>query len=332
MTDYRVVLLKILAMFLVILVGWVARRRGYLSVETTGTLSRFLVDLTIPALVLTQMLRTVDPEALRVNWYVPLFGMGILIVSLLVGLVVSPAFIRDHRRATFIFLVGVPNWIYLPLPIVQALYGDEGVRALLLFNAGTTLLLWTLGIWILRGGKFGVDALRNLVTNPGLIATVVGIVLALALPVTRTLETVDPAGAAPLLLTASAIIQALVMVGTLTIPLSLVVTGAQLGGLDIRAHQPSRSLSGVLLARLLVAPLAIVALVWLLTRAGVIIPTVPRMVGYIIAAMPVAVSCSIFTEHFGGDTPLAARAIFYSTLFSIASVPVLFYFLQTLGL
>ena len=56
------------------------------------------------------------------------------------------------------------------------------------------------------------------------------------------------------------------------------------------------------------------------------------MVAYIIACMPIAVSCSMFTERFGGDTSLAARGIFYSTLFSIVTVPAFFYLLQSLHL
>ena len=60
MTDSRVVLIKIAGMFLVILAGWLARRRGYLSQEAGSILSRIVVDAAFPALVFTQMLRTVD--------------------------------------------------------------------------------------------------------------------------------------------------------------------------------------------------------------------------------------------------------------------------------
>ena len=56
----HVVLLKIAAMFLVIVVGWLARRRGFLADEVTATLSRLVVDVAFPALVFTQMLRTLN--------------------------------------------------------------------------------------------------------------------------------------------------------------------------------------------------------------------------------------------------------------------------------
>jgi len=329
--SWLIVLLKIAAMFLVILVGWVARRRAYLTAETTSTMSRFVVDLAIPALIFTQMLTSITPETVRTSWYIPLLGGAVLILGQLVGLALRPLFCGQDEKPTFVFLVAIANWIYLPLPIVDALFHQDGVRTVLLFNVGAQLILWTMGVWTLRGGKPDLASLKNLVTNPGLIATAAGIVLALAFPGLQTLEKAAGNTLAGIALFPAAIVQALSMVGSLTIPLSLVVTGAQLGGLDISDHRISRSLVGVLTARLLVVPVVAVAVVWTLAQAGWTIPQVPRMVGYIIAAMPVAVSCSIFTERFGGDTSLAARTIFISTLLSIATVPMLYYLIQHLG-
>ena len=56
------------------------------------------------------------------------------------------------------------------------------------------------------------------------------------------------------------------------------------------------------------------------------------MVAYLIATMPVAISCSMFTERFGGDVSLGAQGIFYSTFFSLLTVPVIFFLLQRFGL
>ena len=113
------------------------------------------------------------------------------------------------------------------------------------------------------------------------------------------------------------------MLGSLTIPLSLIVTGAQLGGLPMTDHRPSSSLAGVLVSRLFLAPAATIALVQLAGLIGWALPDVPRMTMYIIAATPVAISRSIFTERFGGDTSLAARSIFCSTFLSILTTPII---------
>lgn len=326
----QVVLVKIAAMFLVIVAGWLARRRGFLAAEFTATLSRLVVDVAFPALVFTQMLRTVNADALRAEWFSPLLSVLIVFVAYFVGLVVSPLFSGPAQRNTFIFLIAVPNWVFLPLPIAEALYGAAGVRTVLLCNAGAQLVLWSFGIWILHGSIR--QALRNLLTNTGLWATALGIVMALLFPAARELETINAASASLGGVMGGALVQALAMVGSLTIPLSLLTIGAQLGELTIAVHRFPRPLWGVILARLIFAPLVTLALGWAAIRAGVQIPDTTRMVCYLIATMPVAISCSVMTERYGGDATLAAEGTFYSTLFSLLTVPAMFWLIQQFGL
>lgn len=333
MPGWCVVLLKTAAMFLVILVGWVARRRKALSAETTSTLSRFVVDITFPALVFMQMLKTVDAQVLREGWYLPLICMAILVIGEIVGLFTAPLFARKEQRRTFVFLISISNWVYLPLPIAQALYDDAGVRTILLYNVGAQLVLWSMGVWTLRGGKPDREALLNLLKNPGLLATGIGILVALYIPESRVLAKQDPgAGAGVLAYTARALFEGLELTGNLTIALSLIVIGGQLGGLDVSSRSDTKAVVGVLITRLVLTSFVTIGVVQLLKAGGVEIPEMPRMLGYVVAFMPVAVSCSIFTERFGGDTSLAARSIFYSTLISIGSVPLLFYLVQQMKL
>jgi predicted permease len=166
----------------------------------------------------------------------------------------------------------------------------------------------------------------------GLWATALGIGMALLFPAARELETINAATASPGGVLGGALVQALALVGSLTIPLSLLAIGAQLGGLAVTVHRFPRPLWGVILGRLILVPVVTLMLGWLAIRAGVVLPDTPRMVAYLIAAMPVAISCSVMTERYGGDAPLAAEGIFYSTLFSLLTVPAIFYLIQRLGL
>jgi predicted permease len=324
--------MKIAAMFLVIVAGWVVRRRGYLAAATTTVLSRFVVDVAFPALVFTQMLRTVTLGELREGWFTPLLSALLILIAYVPGLLVAPLLSRGAQRRTFIFLVAIPNWVFLPLPIVDAMYGDAGVRTLFLYNVGAQLMLWTFGVWILHGGVKAREAARNILTNPGLLATVAGIIVALLYPPSSKWETLTSATGSPLNLVAGALAQAMAMIGSLTIPVSLLAIGAQLGDLELYAHRPSRALWGVVAARLIMGPVLTAVVGWAALRAGVRLPEIPRMIAYLTATMPVAISCSVFTERFGGDVSLGAQGIFYSTFFSLLTVPVIFFLIQRLGL
>jgi predicted permease len=323
MHNTVVLIVKIVAMFLVILLGWVTRRRGFLDAKTTAVLSKFTTDVALPAMVFTKMLEVVDRQSLRESWVVLVMAAGVLLLGQIIGWLAWRGFANEKQAPTFIFVVAIANWIYLPYPIVQELYGAAGIRVLLLSNVGVQFVLWTLGVATLEG-RFDGRAMLNLFRNPGLIATVGGFFVALYAP-----WTLAGAEDGALRLSGRAVMEAMVMVGSLTIPLSLVATGAQLGGLAGAGAVPGRSIAGVALLRLVVTPLVAIAIAWGLLHVGV--PRLVLAIAVLVAGMPVAVSCSILAERFRQDTALAAQSIFYTTLLSVVSVPAMFWLFTKVG-
>jgi malate permease and related proteins len=313
MNQIQILVVKILAMFLVILFGWFLRRRSMLDATMTSRLSRFTTDVTLPALIFTQILSTVTRDQIVAAWPVPVMAGVVLLLGQLIALPLWKLFASSQQARTFVFVVMMGNWIYLPLVIVRGLWPDEGVRAILLCNVGVQVVLWTAGVATLRGGRLDARSLLNLVANSGIIATAAGIVATIFFPILRT-----SAYAAPL-------IEAITTVGDLTIPLSLIATGAQLAGIAHGRPSSLRPLAGVMLLRLILVPLVALLGFWLLQRSSVRLPYVPAMCGFLIAAMPVAISASILAERYDQDTDLAAQSIFYSTMLSIATVPALFW-------
>ena len=165
------------AMFLVMALGFVARRKGYFSPETTKTMSLFIVDVAFPGLVFVQLLKTVDATTLRERWYIPVLGAVLILLGYVAGAAIAPVCTERSQRGTFHFLAGMSNWIYLPLPIVEALYGAEGIQTVLLFNIGAQVVMWTVMVGGLRGGRPDREMLMDLLLNPGLLATAIGIPL-----------------------------------------------------------------------------------------------------------------------------------------------------------
>jgi len=332
MAEWQIVLLKIATMLLVILVGWALRRKRRLTAEVTNTLGRLVVDVTLPALAFSEILRTVDRPGLCGGWYLPVVGAGIIGVSHLVGTGAGRLFSRAGRRNTFVLLVAIPNWFYMSLPIVRTLYGNDGVRALLLYNVGMHVMLWSLGVWTIRGSRPDLESVRKLCRSPGLVATALGVAMVLLLPAANRIATIDLADARPAEAIAGVFYLAVRMLGSLTVPLSFLVIGSQLGGLELAEHRPTREVCGAVAGRLVLAPAVVVGLFVLAGAAGFEIEGPARMVGYLIACMPAATTCGVFAERFGGDTSMAARTIFYSTLLSIATVPALFFLVGMLRL
>lgn len=328
MADAGVVLNKIAVMFLVMLAGWLLCRRGLLAVPFQSALGRFVVDGTFPALVFTQMLTTVSRDSLHASLWVPMLGLVVMALAALIGLLAARGLRHAAQRPTFAFAASTPNWVYLPLPIVLGLFGAEGVRTVLLFNLGAQIFLWTGSVAMIRG-KLEREDLRQLVTNPGLLATIAGIAVALLVPGANVWGTAAGDHGAGWL--AGIVVQALAMVGALTIPLSLLVTGAQLSGLTWDDPEHRGLVAGVVVIRLLVAPAITILLLHFAVCAGLPLSDIARHTIYLISMMPVAISCSMFAERFGGDIRLSAATIFASTLLSLITVPALYAGIRALG-
>lgn len=308
-----------LTMALLLALGGLARQRGMLSSGAQRDLSALVVDLAFPALVLVQLPHTVDAASLAARWYLPVLGAGLITLALLTGHLLARWSAAPAQRRTFAFLVGMPNWIFFPLPIAEGLYGAEGVSCVLLLNVGAQLALWTLGVFTLQGRVSTAETLRGLARNPGLLATLGGVSLVIVAP---TL----PEG--PLGLVGRAVVGAVTLAGQMAVPLSFLVAGMQLvpasGQRGLGGRASARLLAVLVVGRLLLAPALFVALVWAVAPLlGLSPAAVPLRVACLVATMPVAVTCGPLAERLGGDPELASRAIVVTTLAALVSVPVL---------
>lgn len=322
MLQSLIVLQKIGMMFLVMAAGWWASRRSYLAPAATRAMSVLVVQMTFPALVFVQMMGTVTPSALQRGWWIPLFALASMALAMVVGYLLAPLFGLDRpRRRTFAFLVATPNWVFLPLPIAEGLYGADGVRFVLLYNLGAQIVLWTMGVGILQGRRAGAPVWQSLWGNVGIWATLGGGAVALLWPGAAVLGKSSPGTGWWLL--GDGVMAALKMIGDLTIPLSLLTIGAQLESLAKEGEFCWRPLAGVTAGRLVVAPVATILLLKAVSMLiGRPLSECDFVTAAIIVAMPVAISCTMFSERFGGDSHLSSSAIFCTTLISLVTVPV----------
>ena len=165
--DRRLTVLRTLvALFVVMGLGALLRRRGLVGADGARSLARLVADVAFPALCL-RGLAELGAEALLRGWVVVLLGFATLVVSAGVGEATGRALgVGKGALPSVVFGVTMGNWIFFPLPIAEALHGSEGAGVVLLHNAGAQLYLWTFGVGRLvgRGAREGA---RAIATNPG---------------------------------------------------------------------------------------------------------------------------------------------------------------------
>jgi len=306
---------SIVPIFIFVMIGLGLRRLGAIGEGGTNRLSRSVIYFFFPTLVLHRLAITEDPSTIISEWMIHACAVVVLIGSGLIGWIMHSWSKSRADKRIFIFMIGMPNWIYLPLALAGPLWGDEAVRLIILFNIPTQILLWTVGIWLLHGTIRDAHAIRHMILNPGFVATIVGLLIAFGIiPVT-----LRPDGAGISLVAINPVLH---MVGGLTIPLSLIALGLYLGE-KTNAHEDVwKDITLVIVGRILIAPVVLGAMVLAVTLSGVNISSLTRWVVYLIVAMPVAVSAPMFAQMFGHDRYLASRGVVMTSMISFITAPL----------
>ena len=236
----------------------------------------------------------------------------ILLVILLVMIV--PKIVKENpRRGVIIQGIFRSNFIIYGIPLTTSVFGEEkssvcGIMILLMvsiFNiAGVIVLELFRDGGKIRPGKL----LLGIAKNPLLQGCVLGLLfylLQIRLP--KFIE--SPVSS----------------LASLASTLALVVLGANLRFDELRRN--ARTVSAVLVIRLVLLPLVMVPLAWVIGLRGVELFLV-----LIIFGTPVATSSYPMAQNMGGDGPLAGQLVFVSTVASLGTIFLFIFTMSRLGL
>ena len=292
---------RIAIIFIILLVGILARWRRILTRESTDGLCRIAIELTLPFLYFYTLSTNLNRQLFFSLLSLPVLAIALTFVSYFLGRLFSLRLrLNSEQRRTFLFLITFPNYGFLAIPLVFALFAQEGLVRIFMFNLGITVLYWTFGVAILSGQKKGLKILRNLVNNATL-----ALVLGLVVGVTSFRMP-------------QFIMEAANLIGSATIPLALIVVGSILAQRNSKRAVSLPVISTLVFCRLILLP----GLAILLLNLFDGLPDLLRVIIVLQAAMPSASTTPILTAKFGGDSELAASGVFYTTLLSIITVPL----------
>ena len=189
------------------------------------------------------------------------------------------------------------------LPLVSFAFGDQALSYAGIYFATTTLLFYTLGVFLASLGHMSFqEALVGLLKIPTLYA----VLLAMSI---NALHISIP----------TSVSRAVELAAGGSIPLMLILLGVQLTSLEFSEHRRALQLSVGL--RLIVAPL-----IALLFAALFRLQTIPRQASVTEASMPGMVSATVLATEYDLDNKLVTAVIFISTLLSpLTLTPLLVY-------
>ena len=297
--SYFAVLNEMLVILVGIALGYLARRLGYVGGGTDQKLSRIILNITMPCLIVASVAnRDTLPGAEEIlsvlKVAVVFYGIELLVAA------VAPRLLggTERQRGVWRYAVMFPNMGFIGYPVTVAIFGPEALFYAVILTLPFNLLSFSLGPLMLAGrAKFRWQQL----TSPCIIASVIALVVALG-HIRLPAIVGECAG----------------FVGNLTTPLSLLVVGSLLAGLTVGKVFASPRLWALTAVRLLVLP----ALLWLLLGWMNVEPPMVAGIAVILMAMPTAVNGSMLSMEYGGDTECMAQITFLTTLVSIITIPV----------
>lgn len=172
---------SIYLIFVCLLVGYILRR--YNVVETNGykILNILIIYVALPALTLHYIPRIEINSDLMYPIFMP--WINIMISWLFFGILGHQLKWSKALTGAMIMMSGFGNTSFMGLPIIQALYGKEGIETVIMVDQpGSFVALTTLGILIANlysnQSKIEISSIvKNIIKFPPFIAFVLGIIL-----------------------------------------------------------------------------------------------------------------------------------------------------------
>ena len=150
-TD-QIIINQIIILFLLMIVGGYARKKGLLNDNLADGLSGILMYLALPALIVSSFIFEFSSYMLRNAFLV--LGISVFVHAILL-LLNKIAFIRYRfdKRNVLTFSGIFPNAGFMGLPLIYAIFGQIGVFYASIFMVPYQILFWTYGQEMFREKK-----------------------------------------------------------------------------------------------------------------------------------------------------------------------------------
>ena len=296
--DIGTIANQILVVFLLILVGVYAKKMGIINNESNKGLSSLLLNITLPLYIITSFNLKYSPELLKNLLVIFFFGLTIHPMNYIVGKLLFCKY-SSSRRDTMIFCSVFSNCGFMAFPILEGLYGKMGIFYGSVFLAPFNLYLWSMGVRLYNNNTKGFK-LKNIL-NPGILAILGGLIIFIfSIPLPTSIKKTAEA------------------VGSMTTPISMIITGVILADVKLNTLLKDKSLYYVSFMKLIGTP-ALAIIIMFMLRADTLISGL----SILLAAMPTAAMASVFAEQYQKDKEYSSKAVFITTALSLISLPLI---------
>ena len=292
-----------MTLFALVVVGFMAGKLGYLGGDFDRQLSRLVINITCPALILSSAMTGELPDR---QYILPLLLISTVTYILLAGAAfLLPKYITrkadDQGPVGFALMFG--NVGFMGYPVVASIFGHEAVFYAAVLNVVNTFAVFTIGTILITGTSSDKDRFQKkvLYSTPMLAAYLTMGIVALQIDNIPT-----------------AISQPLTMLGNITVPAALLIIGSSMSNLSFRTMLGNGTVYATTLLRLAILPVGVHYLMMALGFSPFVVN-----INTLVIAMPVATYGTILCLKYNKDTTMITEVTFITTLASMITIPLL---------
>ncbi len=302
--DFMHIVTQMLMIFTTVLVGLFSAKRNLWSAELDRKLSVFIMNVSMPILILASV--TGKDLAFESSELIALAVVAIVNYIVLIGfayLIPHIFKVNEARKGIFRFMLAFGNVSFIGYPVCDAVFGPKAVFCASVLNIPFNLLVFTIGVSFINGGKAKSAFSPKLILSPCVIASLVAVLIAVF-----HFHVPQPVG------------EWFHFVGDITTPCALLIVGSSLSHIPVRDMLGNRFVYSMTLLRLIVLPLLVGAVLALLGINAFVCD-----VAVVLSAMPVATNGIMLCLQYGKDERVMTQGLFFTTLLSVVTIPLVAY-------
>lgn len=303
MNQFYIVLLAVLPVFSIIGLGIFMRKVNWLTEEADKSLLRVTVNLLAPALIFDSILHNDALKDFSNVAIAPVIGFATAALGMGLAFALRRFVTQDRKiLATFAVCMGIYNYGYIPVPLINALFDRRTLGVLFVHNLGVETCIWTLGLLVL-GANSKEKGWKQLINAP-----VITIIVALGVN-SLGLERFIP----------DFFFATAKMLGQCSIPMGLILVGATMADHMHEFHSAHgwRIIASGCVIRLGLAPILFMLLAKFLPCSAEL-----KRVIIVQGAMPAATFPIIMAKHYDGDPPTALRVLIVTSIVGLVTIPL----------
>jgi len=324
----------VLPIVLLIIVGFVLKKRGFLSEDFLKTGNNFIFNVCLPVMLFVNVYNIESVHALR--WDLILYCVALVVIIFLLGLATALMTTKViSRRGVLLQCTFRSNFAIIGLSLAAAVGGSgaESMAAVVsAFAIPVYNILGVVALTIFDESKKRHDfmgVLQSIVKNPLIIGAVTGL---LCLVLRYIQERIFGEVAISIRHHLPFVFSAMSQLKNCTTPLALIILGGQFQ--FFAAKEAMKEIVVGTLWRIVIAPLLGIGAAILLSRYTHWISFGPNEYPSLVALFgsPTAVSSAIMARQMGGDGQLATQYVVWTSLGSIVTLFLLVSVLMSMGM